>query len=136
MCGAFYYMSSFTLLVTSPAFDSQSSHTAYEFCRAVICKNHRIDSVFFYQRGVTTSNAFLTNHSDEVNMHQLWRALALENGITLNVCVTAANRRGVITEQDADELDIASFNLKAPFVSVGLGELISSINSSDRLVQF
>lgn len=129
-------MPSFTILVTSSAFDSQSSHTAYEFCRAALNKKHEIDSVFFYQEGVTTSNAFLTNHSDEINLHQLWRTLALEKAITLNVCVTAANRRGVITEQDAEELDITSFNLKAPFTSVGLGELISSINTSDKLVQF
>jgi tRNA 2-thiouridine synthesizing protein D len=129
-------MPSFTLLVTSSAFDSQSSHTAYEFCRAALGKNHQIHSVFFYQKGVMNSNAFLTNHSDELNLHELWRSLALENTLTLNVCVTAANRRGIITEQDAEDLDIDSFNLKAPFESVGLGELISSLNASDRLVQF
>ena len=129
-------MPSFTLLVTSPAFDCQSSCTAYEFCRAALGKNHQIDSVFFYQQGVSSSNTFLTNHSDEVNLHQLWQNLALENTLTLNVCVTAANRRGVITKQDAEDADLNSFNLKAPFKSVGLGELISSLNASDRLVQF
>jgi tRNA 2-thiouridine synthesizing protein D len=129
-------MPSFTLLVTSPAFDCQSSYTAYEFCRAALGKNHQIDSVFFYQQGVSSSNTFLTNHSDEVNLHQLWQNLALENTLTLNVCVTAANRRGVITKQDAEDADLNSFNLKAPFKSVGLGELISSLNASDRLVQF
>jgi tRNA 2-thiouridine synthesizing protein D len=129
-------MSSFTLLVTSPAFDSQSSYTAFEFCRAALSKNHQIDSVFFYQKGVTNSNNFLVNHSDEINLHKLWQDLAIENRLALNVCVTAANRRGIITEQDAQELDHDSFNLKAPFESVGLGELMSSLNNADRLVQF
>ncbi|TDF41688.1 sulfurtransferase complex subunit TusD [Alteromonadaceae bacterium M269] len=129
-------MTSFTLLITSPAFDSQSSHTAYEFCSAALKLGHKIDSIFFYHQGVTNSNNFSVHHSDEVNLHQLWKSLATEYELRLNVCVSAANRRGIITEQDAEEIDTTYYNLDKPFESVGLGELMTSMNASDRLVQF
>ena len=52
------------------------------------------------------------------------------------VCVSAASKRGITTEQDASETDNPHFSLTAPFESVGLGELANLMNSSDRLIQF
>ena len=129
-------MAVFTLLVTHSPFDTQSSYSAYRFGLAAIENGHEINGVFFYQSGVNNSNRFQSGHSDEINMYEKWCQLNKVSGVPLQVCVTAANRRGIINQQDAEDLDISHFNLAEPFEEVGLGDLISLINQADRTVQF
>lgn len=126
----------FTLLVTKPPFDRQEPYSAYRFATALLKTGHRLNGIFFYQSGVINSNSFQAGHSDELNMYQKWCSLANEHNVPLQVCVTAANRRGVINADDASDADLSQFNLVEPFTEVGLGDLIELINSSDRLVQF
>lgn len=128
--------SSFTILVTLAPFDKQDPYSAYRFAKALLTAGHQLNGVFFYQSGVVNSNSFQAGHSDEINMYQLWCELATRYQVPLQVCVTAANRRGVINNEDAQDRDIKHFNLSAPFTEVGLGDLVTLINSSDRLVQF
>ena len=130
-------MASFTLLVTAPPLDSQCAYTAYRFARS-ICHNsqHKLDSVFFYQAGVLNSSAFQAVSSDEMNLLEKWQSLATNFAVPLQVCVTAADRRGIMNRQDAEEIDSAHFNLQSPFSEVGLGELAHLLQSSDKLVQF
>ena len=128
--------SSFTLLVSKAPFDKQEPYSAYRFAKAVLMAGHQLNGVFFYQSGVANSNSFQSGHSDEINMYQLWCELATQYQVPLQVCVTAANRRGVINNEDAQDRDLSHFNLSAPFTEVGLGELVALLNSSDRLVQF
>jgi tRNA 2-thiouridine synthesizing protein D len=129
-------MASFSLLITKPSFDAQDAYSAYRFAVAALKLQHRLKGIFFYQAGVHNSNAFQTGHSDELNLHQKWLALAKTHNVPLLVCVTAANRRGIINQQDAVELDIEHFNLSAPFTEVGLGDLVELLNASDRVLQF
>jgi tRNA 2-thiouridine synthesizing protein D len=129
-------MASFSLLITKAAFDQQDAYSAYRFAVSALKLHHEIHGIFFYQAGVHNSNAFQTGHSDELNLHQKWLALAKTHSIPLLVCVTAANRRGIINQQDALDLDIQHFNLTPPFTEVGLGELVELLNTSDRVLQF
>lgn len=129
-------MASFSLLITKAAFDQQDAYSAYRFAVSALKLQHGIQGIFFYQAGVHNSNAFQTGHSDELNLHQKWVTLAKTHDIPLLVCVTAANRRGIINQQDALDLDIKHFNLSAPFTEVGLGELVELLNTSDRVLQF
>lgn len=129
-------MSTFSLLITKPSFDTQDAYSAYRFAVSALKLHHAIKGIFFYQAGVHNSNAFQTGHSDELNLYQKWIALAKTHDIPLLVCVTAANRRGIINQQDAVDLDIKHFNLTAPFTEVGLGDLVELLNVSDRVLQF
>jgi tRNA 2-thiouridine synthesizing protein D len=128
--------SSFTLLVSKAPFDRQEPYSAYRFAKAALLAGHQIKGVFFYQSGVANSNNLQAGHSDELNMYQLWCELAAHYQVPLQVCVTAANRRGVINDEDAQDRDLIHFNLAAPFSEVGLGDLIELISSSDRVLQF
>ena len=65
-----------------------------------------------------------------------WVELGTQFAIPLNVCVTAANRRGVINKQDAIENSQQGFNLAEPFAEVGLGSLVELMQVSDRVIQF
>lgn len=129
-------MSRFTVIVNQAPFDQQGNYTALRFCRAIIESKHSLASVFFYQSGVNTANNFLSGHSDEFNSLEQWKLLHSLHNVPLLVCVSAANRRGVISQEDAVETDSTHFNLAYPFTASGLGELTELMTASDRVVQF
>lgn len=129
-------MASFCILVTHSPFDTQHAYSAYRFADAAINGGHQVLGIFFYQSGVNNSNGFQTPHTDELNILQKWVSMNKEQQVPLNVCVTAANRRGVINQEDATDLDMSHYNLLPPFDEVGLGELVELINNADRTIQF
>jgi tRNA 2-thiouridine synthesizing protein D len=129
-------MASFSLVITKPSFDQQDAYSAYRFVMSAIKLKHVINGIFFYQGGVHNSNSFQSGHSDELDLHQAWVGLSTTYNIPLLVCVTAANRRGIVNQQDAEDLDLAHFNLVPPFTEVGLGDLVGLLNVSDRVIQF
>ncbi|MBU2876397.1 sulfurtransferase complex subunit TusD [Aliiglaciecola lipolytica] len=130
-------MASFCIIVTSSPLESQDCYSAYRFVQAAIEDGHSISGVFFYQSGVELANSFQTMLSDELAIYPKWCELADKHAIPLQVCVTAANRRGILSEQDSLQNDTpALFNLNPPFQSVGIGELVSMLNESDRSIQF
>ena len=130
-------MAGFSILVTSPPLESQGAYSAIRFIEAAIDAGHKIVGVFFYQAGVLNASYFQTPLSDELDIGQKWQALGNDKGIPLQVCVTAANRRGILSKQDVEQdKDFADFNLKPPFISVGLGELVTQITQADRTIQF
>ncbi|MGY0626708.1 MAG: sulfurtransferase complex subunit TusD [Paraglaciecola chathamensis] len=129
-------MASFGLLVTHAPFEQQHAYSAYRFACSALSLGHEIKGVFFYQAGVQNANCYQANHSDEFNLYKAWAALSTQHGIALNVCVTAANRRGVINSQDAKDSNQQGFNLTEPFNEVGLGDLVELSQVSDRVIQF
>ena len=129
-------MASFSLLITKPAFDQQDANSAYRFALSAIKLKHVINGIFFYQAGVHNSNRFQSGFSDELDLHKAWVALATDHNVSLLVCSTAANRRGIINQHDAEDLDLTHFNLAAPFTEVGLGDLVELLKLSDRVIQF
>lgn len=129
-------MSRFTVIVNKAPFDKQGNYSALRFCRAILESEHSLSSVFFYQSGVNAANSFLSGHSDEISLLTEWQTLYSEHKVPLLVCVSAANRRGVISQDDAAETDRKHFNLTNPFTSSGLGELTELMAGSDRVVQF
>ena len=130
-------MASFSIVVTSPPLDSQGAYSAIRFIEAALNSGHSIVGVFFYQAGVLNGSYFQTVLNDELDLAKKWQALGNDNDVPLHVCVTAANRRGILSKQDVEQdKDFADFNLKSPFSSVGLGELVTQVNQADRTIQF
>lgn len=129
-------MASFTLLVTSAPFSQQNAYSAYRFALAAVQANHKVNGIFFYQSGTLSGSSLQITPSDEFDLYNAWQNLAEQYQVPLMVCVSAANKRGITTAQDASDTDNPHFSLTAPFESVGLGELANLMNSSDRLIQF
>lgn len=100
--------------------NSQSAHTAYEFCKTLLEKNHGIVRVFFYQDGVYNADS-----QNKTDLLQSWQALAKNHHVELVLCVTSASRRGITEANLADKFKIT-----------GLGQLIDAIINSDRFVSF
>ena len=130
-------MAEIALVVTSPSIDSQSAASAWHYAQAVVQSEHNLTGVFFYAAGVSNANRFQTVLADELALYAKWCDLATQHNVDLFVCVTAANRRGLQSDLDAQHNQVTDqFNIEAPFQSVGLGELVSLMNSADRMVQF
>lgn len=128
-------MARFSLLVTSSPFDRQGAASAINFARAVIHTQHQLLGIFFYQAGVHNANALQSAPTDEFQPYSAWLELA-QQGVPLHVCVSAAARRGVISQADACEQGMEGSNLNAPFQASGLGQFIELMHEADRVVQF
>jgi len=111
----------FNILVTGGVYSTQSAYSALQFCKAAHAAGHTISQVFFYRDAVTQASRL---------------SIPLITNTPLVVCVSAAERRGVLNADQAQEFAKDSDNL-APFFSVqGLGALHDASLSSDRTVTF
>ncbi|WP_232363057.1 DsrE family protein [Alteromonas mediterranea] len=73
---------------------------------------------------------------DELFAYDGWKALAADHNVNLMVCITAAVKRGIVSEMEAKENGIAQANLTTPFEQAGLGEFFTALHECNRLVQF
>lgn len=122
----------FTILVSKSPFDSRNAESAIWFCIAAIAQGFTIEQVFFYQAGVQNASMLQQVNSDEFNVYEAWLELHKNHGIRLNVCTTAAGRRGVV----AEELTInGKYNVSAPFEQVGLSDYFAVLKST-KGIQF
>ena len=126
----------FIILVNAGIDQQNACVNAYQFTKTALINGHQIINVFFYQNGVTQSNQLLSPASDEFNLNDAWQDLASEYGISLTNCVSAALRRGILSAEDAKDQQNQQWNCEAPFNMGGLGELITGIETADRLVRF
>jgi tRNA 2-thiouridine synthesizing protein D len=126
----------FAIAVFAGPYTSAAPLSALHFSRAVLAAGHEISRVFFYHDGVYTANVFSAPPQDEPDLTQAWSALSAEHNLDLVVCVASALRRGVLDEAEASRYEKAAMNLAPGFTISGLGQLIDSALSVDRLVTF
>ncbi|MGI2258189.1 sulfurtransferase complex subunit TusD [Shewanella sp. GXUN23E] len=129
-------MSKFIIQVNGSVYGDNAGYHALKFVEAALAAGHDIVRVFFYQEGVSHANLLLSPASDEVNLHKLWCTLADKHSIELVNCVSAALRRGMLSQQEANEQQLTLWNTEKPFINGGLGELVTGIEQADRLVVF
>ena len=126
----------FAVIVSGAPYGTQGASSAYQFCVAAVKAGHEIVGVFFYQEGVLNASLLVSPASDEINLPALWAKLAIQYKFPLEVCVSAALRRGIVNEVEAKQLSLEQFNLKTPFSLSGLGQLAELSATADKLVQF
>lgn len=129
-------MGKFIIQVTGNVYGENASYNAYQFCLTALKADHKVDTVFFYQNGVSHSNMLVSPASDEFNLYQAWVDLATTYNVKLVNCVSAALRRGLLSQDESRENGQTQFNVSSPFIMGGLGELIIAIEKSDRLIRF
>ncbi|MDF7671038.1 sulfurtransferase complex subunit TusD [Orbaceae bacterium ESL0721] len=117
---------SYTLIITGPAYGTQSAYTAYQFAQTLLTATpHTINTLFFYADGVYNGNCYVDPANDEFDLQLAWQKLAKDYGVKLAICIAAGQRRGVTVDNLADCFEL-----------VGLGELSEAIAASDRTIQF
>ena len=129
-------MSSFTLLLTRPASDSNNVLNLLGFAQAALQAGHTIRSIFCYQAGCELANRLQLLPSDEPDVRKQLKSFCQQHQLKLEVCISAANRRAVLSEEDAQDADLNQHSLDDAFALVGLGELAQHLQLSERVVQF
>lgn len=124
------------VVVSEGPYTHQAADTAYQFVKAALDKGHEVPRVFFYHDGVNVSTRLSVPPQDERHIQQNWTALAKDHDIDLVVCIAAAQRRGLLDENEANRQGKDANNIAEGFRISGLGQLIEMGILTDRLVTF
>lgn len=120
-------MTRFGLLLTSAGFASQSLASALHFARTVIREGHQIDHIFLYQDAVYCVSSLTDLPADEPDVAAALSQFCQQQQIPLLFCVTAAEKRGVISDNQSP---------RAGYSAAGLAEFAMRQSQIDKLVQF
>ncbi len=126
----------FGIVINEGPYTHQSSDSALQFVKAALEKEHEIFRVFFYHDGVNNGTSLSVPPQDDRNLTKEWSDLAESHGLDLVVCVAAAQRRGMLDEDEMKRHGKNASNLANGFRISGLGQLIEAGIQADRLVTF
>lgn len=126
----------FGIVVNEGPYTHEASDSAYQFTKAVLEKGHEVFRVFFYHDGVNNATRLTVPPGDERNIQANWTELAEKHNLDLVVCIAAAQRRGILDENEAKRQGKDADNIAPGFRISGLGQLIEAGIEADRLVTF
>lgn len=126
----------FAIQINSSPTLSNSGYTAYRFISALLAEGHEVVRVFFYHDGIYHALKYATPPDDELRLTRLWSQLALKNGIDLVVCISAAQRRGLLCADEAKRQGKRDDDLADGFRISGLGQLAEAALLADRFIVF
>jgi tRNA 2-thiouridine synthesizing protein D len=126
----------FAIQINEGPFTHQASDTAYQFTKAALENGHEIFRVFFYHDGVNNGTMYGVPPQDDRNVQKLWSELAEKHELDLVVCVAAAQRRGIMDEDESKRHGKGAANIAPGFRISGLGQLIEAGIQADRLLVF
>ncbi len=125
------------MLVTTAPYDGERVMNAQKFALALIqASDIELLNIFFYQQGVLNANSLSNPPAQEINLYSGWCEIACRSNASLQVCVTAAAKRGIISQQEMNDHGLSGFSLASPFEQTGLAEFFTQLHKADRLVQF
>ena len=125
-----------SVLVNEGPYQHQSADTAIQFTKAALEKGHDVMRVFFYHDGVNNGTRYAVPPQDDRNIAQQWTDLAAKYDLDLVICIAAAQRRGILDENEAKRQGKDGHNMADGFRISGLGQLIEAGIQSDRMVIF
>lgn len=124
------------LLISGGLYNTQAAYSAYQFAQSAVAAGHAISQVFFYQDAAAHGTALSLPLSDEFNAVDAWSGIAKQYSIPLVVCISAAERRGIVGKEQAQEAGLKMNNLHPAFTIEGLGSLHQASIEADRTVTF
>tara|TARA_R110000744_G_scaffold107699_1_gene204219 strand:+ start:83 stop:439 length:357 start_codon:yes stop_codon:yes gene_type:complete len=117
------------VITTQP--NSNLTTTAIDLVHAAVKSGVSVIGVFFYQDGVLNAAKHLSIPSDEYQTLKQWQQINKDYSVPLYLCITAAEKRGLIDEVNHIELS----NIDPAFTVSGLGELVELTSKAERVVQ-
>ena len=126
----------FAIQVNEGPYTHQASDSAYHFTEAALRTGHDRVRVFFYHDGVNNGTRLSVPPQDDRNISERWSALARQHDVELILCVAAAQRRGLLDEDEAKRAGKDANNMAPGFQISGLGQLIDAGIQADRLIVF
>lgn len=116
--------------------DSYSGYCAYRFIETLIQRKHEVLRVFFYQEGIYHAFKYATPPTEEWQTTKQWTALATTHSIDLVVCISAAQRRGLLAADEARRQGKYDCDLADGFRISGLSQLTEAMLLADRFIEF
>lgn len=126
----------FAIQINSSPYQAQAGETAYRFIRAALKTGHEVIRVFFYNDGIYHALRYVTPPDDENPITSRWSELAKEHQIDLVVCISAAQRRGLLSQGEAKRQQKLDNDLAEGFRISGLGQLVEAALKADRFIVF
>lgn len=126
----------FAIVVNEGPYTHQAADTAYQFTKAVLEKGHKVFRVFFYHDGVNVGTRMSVPPQDERHIQRNWSALAKAYDLDMVICIAAAQRRGIMDENEAKRQGLDGDNIAPGFRISGLGQLVEAGIQADRLMTF
>lgn len=127
---------SYTLLINCAPQQGRAAYSAYLFASAVLDAGLSIHTLFFYGEGVHNANKLTVMPQDESNLPAQWDALIQAHKLHAIACVSSAIRRGVLDTAQSTRHDFSETTCYPSFEIGGLGQFVSAVAESDRLVSF
>ena len=126
----------FAIQINTSPYHSTAGYTAYQFIKTALAQGHEVFRVFFYHDGIYHAFKYATPPDDELCLSQQWGQLAEQHQIDLVVCISAAQRRGLLCSDEAVRQGKADQDLAVGFRISGLGQLIEASLVADRFIVF
>lgn len=126
----------FAIQVNTSPYQSNAGYTAYQFINAALAQGHQVFRVFFYHDGVYHAFKYATPPDDELQFTAQWSELARRYQIDLVVCISAAQRRGLLCADEAERQGKLDDDLATGFRISGLGQLVEATLEADRFIVF
>lgn len=129
-------MMKYAIQINSSPYQSQSGATAYQFIKCVLEQGHQVVRIFFYQEGVYHAFRYATPPDDEVWTVTRWSELANTYQLDLVVCISAAQRRGLLESVESKRQGKKDNDLAEGFRIAGLGQWVEAVLEADRFIEF
>ncbi|ORU90898.1 MAG: tRNA 2-thiouridine(34) synthase TusD [Cycloclasticus sp. symbiont of Poecilosclerida sp. M] len=126
----------FSIQINASPYQYQASDSAWQFVRAAVDNGHEVFRVFFYHDGVYCAANDVSPPSDERQLVKRWLKLHKESDVDLVVCVSSAQRRGLLETSVAKKTGGYEDAIADGFRVAGLGLLMESVIESDRHITF
>ncbi|MDO9103927.1 MAG: sulfurtransferase complex subunit TusD [Methylovulum sp.] len=126
----------FAIQVNHSPYQSNAGHTAYQFINAALTQGHEIYRVFFYHDGIYHALRYATPPDDEYAHTRQWSELAQRHQLDLVVCISSAQRRGLLCNDESRRQGKQDNDLASGFRISGLGQLIEATLAADRFIIF
>lgn len=126
----------YAIQVNAGLYASNAGLIAHRFSQAALQEGHQILQVFFYQEGIQYAFRYALPPDDEMNLSTIWSQLAMEHSIDLVVCISAAQRRGLLCEDETRRQGLADNHLAEGFRIAGLGQWLEATLKADRCLVF
>lgn len=125
----------FSLLLQQSPFAGQSFASALQFARAALAGGYLLEQIFLYEDAVLAVQPGIDLPTDEPNLAAQLACFCQQQQIPLLYCVTAAEKRGVCMDENADKNANEKGDANSPFIAAGLAEFAMRLTGT-KVVQF
>ncbi|QSA98524.1 sulfurtransferase complex subunit TusD [Methylococcus sp. EFPC2] len=120
----------YAIQVNYAPWQSQGLETAYQFIKAALARGHHIVRIFFYHDGVLNAGLW-----QPAEIRQRWTTLHRDHGIDMVLCISAAQRRGLVNPE-VDMEAASACGMVEGFRVAGLALWVDACLQSDRVMVF